>query len=95
LVGLGDSQTAQQIRVYFVPWFRLGRARTPVQDLYPHALHEHLHMPAADLAPTAIAACRGGNKPIECQQAAQHPRTGERELGVQPVDLRHKVQIGR
>src|SRR5450432_4259126 len=82
LVGLGDGQSTQQIRIDLVAWFWLGRARTSVQGLYPHALHERLHMPAADLAP------------IKCQQAAQHPRTGKWELGMELVDLSHQGEIG-
>src|SRR5450631_3600991 len=83
LVRRRDRQSAQQIRIDLVARLGLGRARPPVQGLYPRPPHEGLHMPAADLAP------------IECQQAAQHPRTGEWELGVQPVDLRHEVKVGR
>ena len=39
-------------------------------------------MPAADLAP------------IGSQQASQHPRTGERELQMQPVETPHDRDIG-
>ena len=40
-------------------------------------------MPAADLAP------------LGDQQAAQHPRTGEWELQVQPIETPHQFQVGR
>jgi len=39
-------------------------------------------MPAADLAP------------LGSQQASQHPRTGEREPQVQPVETPHDREIG-
>src|SRR6266481_3842681 len=40
-------------------------------------------MPAADLAP------------LGSQQAAQHPRTGERKLQMQPVETPHHLQVAR
>jgi transposase len=40
-------------------------------------------VPAADLAP------------LSDQQAAQHPRTGEWELEVQPVETPRQFQVGR
>jgi hypothetical protein len=39
-------------------------------------------MPAADLAP------------LQSQQAAQHTRTGEGELQVQPIELPHDREVG-
>ena len=33
--------------------------------------------------------------PIDSQQTAQHPRSREGELHVQPVDLLHEIEIGR
>ena len=41
----------------------------------PHALYERFETPPPDLAPIAVAACCGGNKPNECRQAALHTRT--------------------
>jgi hypothetical protein len=65
-----------------VTWLRLGGARTTIERLYPHPPHERFDMPTADLAP------------IGSQQASQHPRTGERELQMQPVEMPHDRQIG-
>jgi hypothetical protein len=42
-----------------------------------------MSVPAADLAPL------GG------QQAAQHPRAGEREFQMQPVETPHHPQVAR
>jgi len=66
-----------------VAGFRLGRARTAVERLYPHPPHQRLDVTTADLAPL------GG------QQASQHPRTGEGELQVQAVETPHHLQVGR
>jgi hypothetical protein len=65
-----------------VTWLRLGGARTAIERLYPHPPHERFDMPAADLAP------------IGSQQASQHPRTGERELQMQPIEMPHDREIG-
>src|SRR5262245_24283175 len=62
---------------------RLGRARAPVERLYPHAGHERLHVTPADLAP------------IGSQKPAQHPRPCEGKLHMQPVDLAHQLDVGR
>src|SRR6185503_15541265 len=51
--------------------------------LYPHPLHQGFDMPAAEPAP------------LGSQQASQHPRTGERELQMQPVETPHHLQVGR
>jgi hypothetical protein len=68
LVRPRDLHPAQQVRVDLVAGLRLRRARTAVERLYPHPPHQRLHVTTADLAP------------IGSQQAAQHPRTGERKL---------------
>ena len=81
--GRVTSTPAQQIRIDLVAGLRLCRARTAIQRLDPHPLHQRLHMPTADLAP------------IGSQKTAQHPRACEGELHVQPVDLLHESKIGR
>src|SRR4030088_624683 len=82
MVGPLDRQTAQQIRMDLVPRLGLGGARTAIERLYPHPPHQCLHMPAADLAP------------LQSQQASQHPRTGEGELQVQPIQMPHDREVG-
>ena len=62
--------------------FGLDGARTAIERLYPHPLHERLHMPAADLAP------------LQSQQASQHTRTGEGVLQVQPIETLHGLEVG-
>ena len=81
--GRTISMPAQQIRVDLVPRLRLGRARTPVQRLDPHPLHQRL-----DMTPSGLA-------PIGSQKTAQHPRPREGKLQMQPVDLAHEFEIGR
>src|SRR4029079_14929094 len=44
--------------------------------------HQRLHMPAADLAP------------LQSQRAAQHTRTGERILQMQPVETPQNRKMG-
>src|SRR5271169_926298 len=61
LVWLRDLDAAQQIRIDLVSGFWLGRARTAIERLYPHSLHQRFHVTAADLAPFGR------------QQASQHP----------------------
>ena len=61
----------------------LRRARTAIQRLDAHPQHQRLRMTPSDLAP------------IASQQTAQHPRSREGELHVQPVDLLHEIEIGR
>ena len=51
LVRPRDRQPAQQIWVDFVARLGFGRARTAIERLYPHPLHQRLHVTAADLAP--------------------------------------------
>ena len=82
LVRLRDLQLAQQIRIDLVAGFGLGGARMAIERLYPHPPHQRLHMPAADLAP------------LQTQQAAQHTRTGERILHVQPIEPLHDFEVG-
>lgn len=65
-----------------VPRLRLAGSRTAIQCLYPHPLHQRLHMTTADLAPL------GG------QQTPQHPRAGEWELQMQLVETPHDCEIG-
>ena len=60
----------------------LGCARTAIERLYPHPLHQRLHVTTADLAP------------LGDQQASQHPRAGERELQMQPVEPSHDREVG-
>src|SRR5207245_9526407 len=78
-----DLHPAQQIRVDLVAGLGLRRARTAIEGLYPHPLHQRFDMPAADLAP------------LGSQQAPQHPRAGERKLQMQPVETPHDLQVGR
>ena len=82
LVRSRDLDAAQQIRIDLVAGLRLGGARTAIERLYPHPLHERLHMPAADLAP------------LQSQQASQHTRTGEGILQVQPIETLHDREVG-
>ena len=77
------AMPAQQIRVDLVAGLGLGGARTAIERLYPHPLHQRLHVPAADLAP------------LGHQQASQHPRAGEGKLQMQPVETPHDRQVGR
>jgi hypothetical protein len=53
-----------------------------IERFYPHPPHQRFDMPAADLAP------------LGSQQPSQHPRTGERELQMQPVEPPHDREIG-
>ena len=80
--GRAISIPRSRYGVDLVAWLRLGRTRTAIERLYPHPLHERLLMPAADLAP------------LQSQQAAQHTRTGERILQVQPIELPHDLKVG-
>jgi hypothetical protein len=82
LVWTRNLHAAQQIRIDLVTRLGLRGARTAIERLYPHPLHERLHMPAADLAP------------LQSQQAAQHTRTGERILQVQLIELPHDLKVG-
>ena len=61
---------------------RLRGARTTIERFYPHPPHQRFDMPTADLAP------------LGSQQASQHPRTGEGELQMQPVETSHDRNIG-
>jgi hypothetical protein len=70
------------MRMDLVARLGLGGARTAIERLYPHPPHQRFDMPAADLAP------------LGSQQASQHPRTGERELQMQPVQTPHDREIG-
>ena len=76
------SHPAQQIRVDLVAGLRLRCARTAIERFYPHPLHQRLDVPTADLAP------------LGSQQASQHPRAGERELQMQPVETPHDREVG-
>ena len=76
------SMPAQQIRIDLVAGLGLRRARTAIERLYPHPLHQRLHMTTADLAP------------LGSQQASQHPRPGEGELQMQPVETPHDREVG-
>jgi hypothetical protein len=62
---------------------RLGRrrARTAIKRFYPHPTHQRFDMPATDLTP------------LGSQQASQHPRAGEGELQVQPVETPHDREV--
>src|SRR6202163_2665270 len=83
LVRPRDLHAAQQIRIDLVTRLGLRGARTAIERLYPHPLHERLHMPAADLAP------------LQSQQASQHPRAGEGKLQVQPIETLHDREVDR
>ena len=61
---------------------RLRRPRTAIERLYPHPLHQRLHMTTADLAP------------LGSQQASQHPRAGKGELQMQTVETPHDRKVG-
>jgi hypothetical protein len=61
----------------------LGGARTAVDRLYPHPLHQRLHVPTADLGP------------LGSQQASQHPRTREGKFQMQLVETPHDCEVGR
>src|SRR5262249_15576250 len=62
---------------------RNRRSGSAIDRLYPHPLHERLHMPPADLAPL------GG------QQVAQHTRPRVGTLQVQFVQPAHERKIAR
>src|SRR5712691_8617001 len=83
LVRPRDLYPAQQIRVDLMARLRLRRPRTAIERLYPHPLHQRLHVPTADLAP------------LGSQQASQHSRAGERKLQMQPVETSHNLQVAR
>src|SRR2546430_895515 len=83
LVWPCDLDAAQQIRIDLVPRRGLRRTRTAIERLYPHPLHQRLHVTTADLAP------------LGSQQASQHSRAGERKLQVQPVETSHHLQVSR
>src|ERR1700682_3863562 len=83
LVRPPDLDAAQQVRIDLVAGLGLGGARTAIERLYPHPLHQRLHMPAADLAP------------LGSQQASQHPRAGEGKLQVQPIETLHDREVDR
>src|SRR5258708_31659203 len=51
LVWPCDLDAAQQIRIDLVPRRGLRRTRTAIERLYPHPLHQRLHVTTADLAP--------------------------------------------
>src|SRR5262249_61964772 len=72
--------TMQHIRARFMAVLLLRGARTAKA---PHALHQRLHVTAADLAP------------LGDQQALQHPRTGERKLQMQSVETSHHRKVAR
>src|SRR6266700_3202625 len=48
LVRPRDLHPAQQIRVDLVAGLGLRRARTAIEDLYPHPPHQRFDMPTAD-----------------------------------------------
>ena len=60
----------------------LGGAWTAIERLHPHPPHQRLDMTASDLAPP------------QSQQAAQHTRTCEGVLQVQPIELLHDIEVG-
>ena len=82
LVRPDDLHPAQQIRIDLVAGLRLRRARTAIERLYPHPLHQRLHVTTADLAP------------LGSQQASQHPRAGKGELQMQTVETPHDRKVG-
>jgi hypothetical protein len=82
LVRPCDLHPAQQIRIDLVPRLGLRRPRTAIERLYPHPLHQRLHMTTADLAP------------LGSQQASQHPRAGKGQLQMQPVETPHDRKVG-
>jgi hypothetical protein len=82
LVRPRDVHAAQQIRIDLVAGLGLGRARTAIERFYPHPPHQRLHMPTADLAP------------LGRQKIAQHPRSREWELQMQPVETPHDRLVG-
>src|SRR5450759_3460540 len=77
-----DRHPAQQIRVDLVAGLRFGRARTAIERFYPHPPHQRLHVTTAYLAA------------LGSQQASQHPRAGEGELQMQPVETPHDREVG-
>src|SRR6266702_5026092 len=81
--GRVTSIPRSRLGVDLVARLRLRGARTAIEGLYPHPLHQRFDMPAADLAP------------LGSQQAPQHPRAGERKLQMQPVETPHDLQVGR
>src|SRR3981189_1708567 len=82
LVRPDNLHPAQQIRVDLVAGLRLRRPRTAIERLYPHPLHQRLHMTTPDLAP------------LGSQQASQHPRASKGELQMQTVETPHERKLG-
>ena len=82
LVWPRDLGAAQQIRINLVPRLGLRRTRTAIERLYPHPLHQRLHVTTANLAP------------LDSQQASQHPAPGEWELQMQSVETPHDREVG-
>src|SRR5437764_13032724 len=54
-----------------------------IKRFYPHPFHQRLHVTPTNLVPLGI------------QQASQHPRAGEGELQMQPIEMPHDLQVGR
>ena len=65
-----------------MPRLGLRRPRTAIERLYPHPLHQRLHVTTAGLAP------------LGSQQASQHPAPGEGELQMQSVKAPHDRKVG-
>src|SRR3954468_23584534 len=55
--------------------------RNTIECFYPHPSHQRLHVTPADLVS------------LGSQQAAQHPRAGEGELQMHPVEPSHELQV--
>ena len=64
-----------------VPRLRLRGARTAIERLHPHPLHQRLHVTTSDLAP------------LGHQQPSQHPRAGEGELQMKSVETPHDREV--
>ena len=81
LVGPGDGQIAEQVRVDPVPRRRLRGVRTPVERLDPHLLHQRGDVTPAD--PMSL--------PI--QEPLQHSASRKRVIEMQFVDPAHQRQV--
>ena len=77
-----SARDCMLLRIDLVAGLRLGRARTAIERFDPHAPHQRLHMPTADLAP------------IGRQKPSQHPRSRKWELQMQPVETPHDREVG-
>src|SRR4051794_35794377 len=64
-LGLVISMATQQVWIDLVAGLRLGGARTAIERLCPHPLHQRLDVLAADLAPLGASRPRNIREPAK------------------------------